>query len=46
VDTLNSPCDAARVLMRLTTEAGDLFSRIVTTAPEGVEVGQMLGAGT
>jgi GTPase Era involved in 16S rRNA processing len=44
VDTLNAPGDAARVLMRLTTEAGDLFSRIITTAAEGVEMGQMLGA--
>jgi GTPase Era involved in 16S rRNA processing len=44
VDTLNTPSDAARVLMRLTTEARDLFSRIITTAAEGVDMGQMLGA--
>jgi GTPase Era involved in 16S rRNA processing len=46
MDALNSPGDAARVLARLAAEAGDLFGRIVTTAAQGVDVKQMLGAQT
>jgi predicted GTPase len=42
MDALNSPRDAARVLGRLHTDAGDVFTRIVTTAAEGVD--EMLGA--
>lgn len=41
MDTL-APADVARVMARLNADAGDLFKRIVTTAPQGVE--QMLAA--
>jgi GTPase Era involved in 16S rRNA processing len=53
MDTLTVPTDAGRVLARLRTDAGDLFSRIVTTATQGVDemlaaqaAGQMLAAQT
>jgi GTPase Era involved in 16S rRNA processing len=46
MDALNSPRDAARVIARLHGDAGDVFARIVTTADQGVDVGQMLCAPT
>ncbi|MFZ1106034.1 MAG: dynamin family protein [Hyphomicrobiaceae bacterium] len=37
MDTLTAPADAGRVMARLHAVAGDLFSRIVTTATQGVD---------
>jgi GTPase Era involved in 16S rRNA processing len=44
MDALNSPGDAARVMARLQADAGDVFTRIITTATQGVD--EMLGAET